>query len=93
MMTTHVCIANGELYSDMLEDQLVERNDFISNARADFMQAVTRYFNHNHNLSEDELNERRLQVSIFFIKTFLVKIMILQYYFFSGFYNHSHHRH
>ena len=59
---SHVAIANGEFYCDLLEERRIERNEFISNSRLDFMTAVTRYFNHSHSLSEEELDERRLEV-------------------------------
>ena len=62
---SHVAIAEGEYYADLLEDQRLERDNFISNSRLDFMTAVTRYFNHSHSLTEEELDKRQLEVSIF----------------------------
>ena len=60
---THVAISHGEFYSDLLEEQRLEREYFISNSRVEFMTAVTRYFNHTHSLTEEELEQRRLEVS------------------------------
>ena len=60
---THVAIAQGELCADLLEEQRLEKEFFISNSRLDFMTAVTRYFSHSHSLSEEELDERRFEVS------------------------------
>ena len=60
---THVAISHGEFYCDLLEEQRLEREYFISNSRLEFMTAVTRYFNHTHSLTEEELDERRLEVS------------------------------
>ena len=60
---THVAISHGEFYCDLLEEQRLEREYFISNSRLEFMTAVTRYFNHTHSLIKEELDERRLEVS------------------------------
>ena len=60
---SHVAIAQGEYYDDLLQDQRLERDNFISNSRLDFMTAVTRYFSHTHSLTEEELDERRFEVS------------------------------
>ena len=60
---THVAISHGEYYCDLLEEQRIEREYFISNSRFEFMTAVTRYFGHTHSLSEEELEQRRLEVS------------------------------
>ena len=60
---THVAISHGEFYCDLLEEQRLEREYFISSSRLEFMTAVTRYFNHTHSLTEEELDERRLEVS------------------------------
>ena len=60
---SHVAIASGEFYSELLQNQRNERREFITNSRIDFMQAVTRYFSHNHSLLEEEINQRRLEVS------------------------------
>ena len=60
---THVAISQVEFYCDLLEEQRLEREYFISNSRLEFMTAVTRYFNHTHSLKKEELDERRLEVS------------------------------
>ena len=66
MTSYHVAISHGEFYCDILDEQRLERDYFISNSRHEFMSAVTRYFNHTHRLTEEELDQRINKFNKFF---------------------------
>ena len=64
MSLNRVAFSEGKFYIDLLNEQKLERQAFISNTRLEFIVDVARYFRYDHHLSEQQLVERRAEVSV-----------------------------